>query len=185
MLCEKCKKKKAVIYYNENLGGEVRSFNLCTECADAMRLSGELEELSSVISGVSSPFTEMPKKLSPKSYPILIPRSDTGATPKCPGCGISLREISDLGYTGCARCYAFFAEDLAAASDILRGCASASAGGAFIGKAPRSHREKLEKLKLISEYKSQLKAAIDGENYELAASLRDRIREIESAVCVK
>ena len=74
MLCEKCKKKKAVIYYTENLYGELRSFNLCTECADSMRMSGELEEFSAAISGLTSEITEPPRALPNALTSVPIPK---------------------------------------------------------------------------------------------------------------
>lgn len=186
MLCEKCKKKKAVIYYNENIGGEIRSFNLCTECADSMRLSGELEEFSSAISGFSSPFTETPKRLSGKQYPLLVARTLPSNTvnKKCPGCGMTLDEISETGYIGCVRCYGFFAEELRDTIESLH-LGYFKTDGKYCGGAPRSYREKLEKLKLITELRTQLASAVAKENYEQAATLRDRIREMETAICIK
>ena len=33
MLCEKCKKRTATVFYNENINGKTRSYSLCAECA--------------------------------------------------------------------------------------------------------------------------------------------------------
>ena len=41
MLCDTCGRKKAAVFYHENIGGRVRTFNLCPACADAMKKSGE------------------------------------------------------------------------------------------------------------------------------------------------
>lgn len=37
MLCDTCGRKKAAVFYHENIGGRVRTFNLCPACADAMK----------------------------------------------------------------------------------------------------------------------------------------------------
>ena len=37
MLCEKCKKRTATVFYNENINGKTRSYSLCAECAAKMR----------------------------------------------------------------------------------------------------------------------------------------------------
>ncbi|MBE6693262.1 MAG: hypothetical protein E7589_00655 [Ruminococcaceae bacterium] len=187
MLCEKCKKKKAVIYYTENLYGELRSFNLCTECADSMRMSGELEEFSAAISGLSSEVTEIPRALPSGLSSLSIPkyspvRSDSGI--KCPGCGIGLSEISESRLVGCVRCYSVFVDELSAAVDIMN-FSSLGADRKYLGDPPRSHRVKLEMLEKISKLRGELAEAVSSENYELCATLRDRIRDMEKAFAIK
>lgn len=187
MLCEKCKKKKAVIYYTENLYGELRSFNLCTECADSMRMSGELEEFSAAISGLTSEVTETPRVLPSALTSVPIPkysstRSDGGI--KCPGCGISLSEIGENRLVGCVRCYGAFDSEL---SDTVDAMSYSSLGERrkYVGEQPRSYRARLEVLAKINELRSNLSEAVRNENFELCASLRDKIREMEQAFAVR
>ena len=187
MLCEKCKKKKAVIYYTENLYGELRSFNLCTECADSMRMSGELEEFSAAISGLTSEITEPPRALPYALTSVPIPkyssvRSDGGI--KCPGCGISLSEIGENRLVGCVRCYTAFGIELA---DTVDAMSFSNLGDLrqYVGEQPRSHRARLEVLSRIKELRRELTDAVKNENYELCASLRDKIREMEQGFAMK
>ena len=49
MLCEKCKKRTATVFYNENINGKTRSYSLCAECAAKMREAGELQDVTSMI----------------------------------------------------------------------------------------------------------------------------------------
>ena len=187
MLCEKCKKKKAVIYYTENLYGELRSFNLCTECADSMRMSGELEEFSAAISGLTSEVTETPRALPAGLTTVPIPkyssvRTDGGI--KCPGCGISLSEIGENRLVGCVRCYGAFSSELSDAVDAI-GFSSLGERRRYVGEQPRSHRARLEVLAKINDLRRELSDAVKNENYELCASLRDRIREMEQSFSVR
>ena len=55
MLCDTCGRKKAAVFYHENIGGRVRTFNLCPACADAMKKSGELEDFSDACAGPGEP----------------------------------------------------------------------------------------------------------------------------------
>ena len=55
MLCDTCGRKKAAVFYHENIGGRVRTFNLCPACVDAMKKSGELEDFSDACAGPGEP----------------------------------------------------------------------------------------------------------------------------------
>ena len=41
MLCERCKKNTATVFYEENINGESRSYSLCSECASELKKSGK------------------------------------------------------------------------------------------------------------------------------------------------
>ena len=42
MLCQKCKKNEATVYYKENINGHVTEYNLCPECAAELEKNGVL-----------------------------------------------------------------------------------------------------------------------------------------------
>lgn len=48
-----------------------------------------------------------------------------------------------------------------------------------LGKVPKGEKEKLNKLKRITSLENKLKKAIEMEEYELAAILRDKIKIIK------
>ena len=37
MLCTKCGKKEATVYYKQNITGKITDYNLCSECAAEIR----------------------------------------------------------------------------------------------------------------------------------------------------
>ncbi|HXG98155.1 MAG TPA: UvrB/UvrC motif-containing protein, partial [Gemmatimonadales bacterium] len=104
----------------------------------------------------------------------LVPAGGEGL--RCPACGSTLRDFRDTGRLGCDQCYSSFDTHL---RDLLRRLHGSSqhvgerydmpgaAGGAG---DPRSE---------LLELKAQLRRAVEGENFELAAELRDRIRVLE------
>lgn len=175
MLCEKCSKKKATVFYNENVNGKTRSFHLCADCAQAMKDSGELEDLGAAFQSFLSPFSMPEESFFNDLFALPFhPASGLTAPKKCPLCGATLRDISGAGRVGCASCYDTFASEL---EEPIR----ASHGKTeHVGRIARGHRAKREKANRLAELKKQLKEAVSKENYEEAAALRDQIRGLEA-----
>ena len=76
---------------------------------------------------------------------------------------------------GCPDCYKTFAEGLAGLLKTMH------KGTRHIGKAPealRATRENHDRLKTLQK---KLAKAIDGEDYEAAAGLRDEIKSLSAA----
>ena len=150
-------------------------------------MSGELEEFSAAISGISSELTEMPRSL-PRNFTVLpllrYPGTRSESNHKCPGCGIGLSEILESRLVGCARCYGFFAEELSEALDMMN-FTDLGNKRTYSGTAPRSYRQKLAVLEKIKQLKDELSTAVSDENFELCATLRDKIREMEKSISVR
>lgn len=179
MLCERCNKKKATVFYRENINGQARAFHLCGECASVMQEAGELEELSSAfarfvpaLGGDDGFFGEL------FSLPSINRTSSTAtATPtarKCPLCGATFGNIAAGGKVGCPTCYQTFADELALPLRAAHGQTT------HMGQSPRHHRARQERIKRLEELRCQLKAAVQAEKFEEAATLRDRIHAIEA-----
>ncbi len=176
MICERCNKKKATVFYNENINGKVRQFNLCADCAKAMKDAGELEDLSSAFTAFPSPFAALEENFFHDFF--ALPFHGTGlASPtepkKCPMCGSTFSDIATTGKVGCAKCYETFADEL---ENSIR---AANGSGSHLGRIAKGHRAKKEKASRIAALKKQLKEAVNDENFEEAASLRDQIRALE------
>ena len=177
MLCERCKKKKAVMFYNENINGRIRSFNLCADCAAAMQQSGELEDMSAPFSNFSSPFVRAVDSTAFDDFfglPVPDAYSPAAASSVCPLCKSSLADILKRRRVGCPTCYVTFSKELSRVITPLR--VTVSHGG----RVPRSHRQKQELIMRIQALKQQLGEAIQAERFEAAASLRDQIRNMEN-----
>jgi len=97
----------------------------------------------------------------------------------CKDCGMSFEEFQKTGKLGCPNCYDVFSDKLKPLIKRLHG------GIKHIGKKPSVHFESvpLESEKASSELdrlKDMLAKAIQNEEYEKAAELRDKIKELES-----
>jgi len=93
---------------------------------------------------------------------------------KCPVCGFTQADFKKTGRLGCSNCYTVFADGIA---PMLK---NMHKGTAHTGKTPAAFqkiREHGEKIKTLQE---NLTKAIEAEEFELAANLRDQIRQMEA-----
>ena len=74
---------------------------------------------------------------------------------------------------GCPSCYDAFAPVLVPLLEKVHGAA------AHAGKAPSGRRRVIESRKEIEELEARLAAAVEAEDYEAAAELRDTIRQLK------
>lgn len=170
MLCEKCKKKKATVFYNENLGGKTRSCSLCTDCAEAMRRTGELEDASVPSSfGFGCSENAMFGNLCGINVPHNI-----AAVRTCPVCSSTLAGIAESGSVGCAACYQTFREELCSAVHALPDDTR------YPGRTPRKFRLRQERLARAALLRDQMKQAVLAEDFETAALLRDQIHTLQT-----
>lgn len=176
MLCETCGRRNATVFYREKIDGQVREFSLCDECTEAMRRSGELEELGTACPGSPSP------QLMPEEPPLREARelwmtdTDHETGKACPRCGVVWGDTVASGGIGCAECYATFAVELAPLMPVL--CGRVPYGGSV----PSSVRVRQERRERVASLRRELSAAVRAERYEDAAILRDSIRKLEKEV---
>ncbi len=172
MLCEKCKKRTATVFYNENMNGKVHSYSLCGECAAKLREKGEIQDITSMIGSFADPFSELHDQFF-SGFFGLSPQKIAPTQKKCPACASTYSEIARSGRVGCPTCYETFEDEL---SGLI---ASLHTGTAHVGNAPSRHRAKRERSNQLKTLKKELQTAIATEEYERAVELRDQIRALE------
>ena len=170
MLCEKCNKNEARVHLVKMINGKKSETWLCEKCAKEisngalipLMVEGtEAEEISKNIESLFSQMTREKKKFSPKIDLI------------CKHCGLTLSEFKKTGKLGCSECYDSFSEELEKIVIEFQG------SDTHVGKMPRREEEELNKFKEITNLQKKLKKAIEMEEYELAAILRDKIKIIK------
>ena len=172
MLCEKCKKRTATVFYNENINGNVCSYSLCGECAAKLHEKGEIQDITSMIGSFADPFSELQDHFFSGFFGLPSQKALHGER-KCPDCGTSYHEIASSGKVGCAQCYDTFGEELSRSIQSIHGTTS------HTGTVPSRQRAKQKRFEWIKKLKKDLQNAILQEDYESAAKLRDEIRELE------
>ena len=173
MLCEKCKKRTAAVFYNENINGKLRSFSLCGECAARLREKGELQDITSMVGSFADPFSELQDNLFGGFFGI--PKmAAVPAEKKCPTCGSTYADITKDGRVGCPECYTVFENELSRMIRSVHGTTS------HTGSVPARHRAKIEREERIKRLKNEMQEAIKNEDFERAATLRDEIRRADA-----
>ncbi len=164
MNCEKCKNKKATLFFADESG---RRHALCAACGQALgrAIGGSPEEKA--LPYLPSPTLTHLNRES-RLTEILIP-PDAHAV--CRGCGVSLEDVAKTGEMGCPECYECFGNLLFPALPTKSSLYSA--------RMPSARRKRLERERKLTELRVELRRAVDSECFELAATLRDKIKELE------
>ena len=99
----------------------------------------------------------------------------SGSAQRCPGCGFSQADFKKTGRLGCAQCYETFAEGL---NSLLK---AMHKGTHHTGKIPERISKKIERETAVKTLQRDLEKAVEQENYESAAMIRDQLRQLEGA----
>lgn len=162
--CLRCT-KQATLHITELKGGKSLSLHLCETCAQ--------EYLSTVeVGGIPDEFSVSQKLVAGTSEEDDDIR-EIGAR-SCPHCGITFKEFRMQGRLGCPHDYEVFHSDLLPLLESIHG--ETQHVGKFPPKVSDQSRRQYELIRLRNE----LKAAVDDEQYEQAASLRDQIQSLEN-----
>lgn len=158
MICQKCGKNAATTHIHSVIGGIVKDYDLCNECAAKEGYSsGSAYSLASMLSSV----------LGDINLPLAT------AEERCECCNASFREIAKTGKVGCAKCYEKFKNQLLPYLKRVHGSVS------HIGKKPSKDQLTVSTNDKITEMRKKLSELVKNENYEEAAVVRDEIKRME------
>jgi protein arginine kinase activator len=172
MRCERCGEREAAIHLTQIVDNAVTTTHLCEPCAAAQGVDTQ----------PGAPVTPLFDFLASLGKGGAPEAPEAGADVPCPGCGATLRDFRQTGRLGCARCYETFAGPL---RDLLRRLhGSATHAGEVYEPAEAltpaaGAPSPAQAARRLVELRDQLRRAIESENFELAAELRDRIRVLE------
>jgi protein arginine kinase activator len=163
MRCDQCQEREAVVHLTQIAQEQVVTQHLCERCAAE-------KGVESAASLGKTPVGTMLASMG-KLDPSALPSGLAPAGP-CPSCGATLADFRESGRLGCAECYRTFELSL---RDVLRRVHGASR---HIGERYIAPGEPAEALPPAppGHLREQLRLAIQAENFELAAELRDRLR---------
>lgn len=165
MLCDRCKKNTATYHYKQNLNGQLTELHLCPVCAS--------ESAHSVFNGLDS-LNSIGSLLTGALRSAIAP-----ARRVCPLCGATSSEIAKSGYAGCPACYRTFDTMFAPYIAKLHGHVTHRGRVPLSAQKPTDPAE--EARRQMEQLKKELQEAIQSENFEQAAVLRDRINELKQS----
>ncbi|QAT41431.1 UvrB/UvrC motif-containing protein [Clostridium sp. JN-9] len=172
MLCENCKKNEATIHITKIVNGVKREANLCEKCA---REKQGLE-LNNDFFDVGAPFTFQNILGGIVDYISQSNNSDNNTELVCPNCGTTYSEFKKTGLLGCSQCYKSFNQTVMPIINRVQ------LGSEHKGKIPKKLGKGIIEKKRIVTLKEELQKAIAAEEYEKAAELRDKIKELQKEI---
>ncbi len=164
MQCQICKDREATIHLTEITGGVRTEMHVCEHCAMEQGIAVKSHmPVNELLSGLlaSAPADEELFSLTDKKT-------------SCEYCGFTLEQFRKEAVLGCPHDYEVFEKSL---SPLI---AKAHDGktthrGKVPSRAPKDAKKQAELLNL----RQRLETAVQAEDYESAAKLRDKINQLE------
>ncbi len=162
MLCDVCKTETASVFLTQIVDGKMQKVNMCEACSKEKGVSDPTGfALADLLLGMGA------------AQPV--ERGGAEGT-RCPQCGFTQTEFKKTGRLGCSVCYQTFAEGL---EPMLKGMHK---GIKHTGKCPERLQRTQERASAMRDLNEALRKAVIEEQYEEAATLRDKIKALEREV---
>lgn len=158
MLCERCGDKEATVQQITIVNDQVTHKRLCETCAEEEEADPSNMPGASVSNIISNMF------------------EGSSSTPSaCPECGLTFEEFQSRERVGCSDCYETFREKLKPLIHRIHG-ADQHVGSSTSSTKPAtiSNERKIQRLQ------KDLDRAVQDEEYEKAAELRDKIKGLKN-----
>ncbi len=166
MLCQECDKNKATVRLTKIVQGKKTEIYLCPECARNKGEFGLGENPLSLHNFLTAFMGGDPEQQQARSGAL------TGVA-ECPVCGLSYGEFREKGRLGCAQCFSSFAQQLTPLVNRIHGREE------HRGKVPVRTGGLIRKKREIEKKRQQIEKAVQEENFEEAARIRDEIKKLE------
>jgi protein arginine kinase activator len=161
MLCCICKEREATVHLTQIAGDKMQKVDLCEECAKTKGVNDPAGfSLADLLLGLGASQE--------------IEQAAGGVEVKCPRCGFTQADFKKAGRLGCPECYKAFGDAL---DGLLK---SMHKGTRHVGKVPESLRQTRDLSDRLLALQKKLNTAIEEENFEQAARLRDEVKQMSA-----
>ena len=163
MVCDNCGSTEAVVHLTQIVNNQMSTHRLCEKCAAEKGLETNPEPAAFPLTDL---LAQMGKEPSAEAEPA--------STLQCSFCGLTFKDFRETGRLGCPHCYETYASHL---QRLLR---RVHGGTQHVGKVylpPDPSASELENR--LQALRRKLNRAVESEDFERAAELRDEIRSLE------
>lgn len=168
MQCDHCD-SKASVFFTQIIDGQSKKSSLCEKCATERGVT----DPEGFLIGHIQPVVHKGKTPPPaKSPEPMVP--EPASHPICPGCGFAFDDLKKTGRLGCSECYQFFRDE------IKQNLGGLHKGICHHGRVPEGMLEAFEKRQHLEKLQKEMEDAIQTEDYEKAAALRDEIKNLSA-----
>lgn len=172
MQCSECNKRPATLHYTQIINGKKTEIHVCEVCAaqkgypfhTTQEEPFSLQDLLTSLFHVNHAQMDMQNNAFFEQIERL----------RCEKCNSTFSDFQRLGKFGCAQCYQSFKPKL---ESIFRRVHSGNVK--HHGKIPKRKGSSIHVKKELETYREYLKQLIVEENFEKAAIIRDKIKELE------
>jgi protein arginine kinase activator len=162
MLCDNCGSAEAVTHVTTIKDNQMSVDHLCEKCAAA-------KGLESMEAPSAFPLTDFLAQMGGEEVPE--GQAELG---RCGFCGLTFSDFRETGRLGCPHCWATFEVHLRGLLRRIHGGTS-HVGKVYLPPDPTA----TEREKRLEALRRRLQRAVDAEDFERAASIRDQIRALE------
>lgn len=161
MICSVCQKNEAKVHVTQIVDDKVQKVDLCEECSKAKGMTDPKGfSLADLLLGLGASQEVETRAAKPGEL-------------SCPGCGLTQSEFKKSVRFGCPQCYTSFGEGLPGMLKTMH------KGLRHIGKVPHALKPRRDPADLLKTLNRRLEKAVESENFEEAAQLRDAIRALK------
>ena len=164
MVCENCGSTDAVVHLTQIVNNEMSTHHLCETCAAE-------KGLESTPDTSNSPLVDVIAQMTQESA-----RDTQPSESECSFCGLSFDGFRQTGRLGCPHCYETFSDHLPRLLRRIHG-STKHVGKVYLPPDPTAS----DMEKRLEGLRRKLERAVQSEDFERAAEIRDEIRALEPA----
>lgn len=165
MQCDQCKQNEAIIHLTQIVNNKMSTAHLCEGCAAE-------KGLEPGVNAGNFPLTDFLAQMGKD-----VAEEASAAPLRCAYCNIQMEDFKKTGRLGCPHCYVTFEGHLRTLMRRLHG-GTQHVGKVYLPPDPTD----AARADQLAGLRRKLDRAIEGEDFERAAELRDKIRALESTV---
>lgn len=167
MKCENCGDAEAVIHLTQIENNEMQTCHLCEHCAAAKGLEAGQQ------APTSFPLQEFLAQMGGDREA----QRSVDAGERCGFCGLTFAGFREAGRLGCPHCYSTFDRQLRGLLRRVHG-STRHTGKVYLPPDPTAS----DRERRLEGLRHRLQRAVESEDFERAAALRDQIRTLEPTV---
>ena len=164
MQCQICGKRPAVVHFTEIVNNKKAEYHVCEKCAEEKGYHVPLSKSKLSIGDIVAGMVDQ----SLGSEDVKVGRI------QCPRCHMVYSTFKETGRLGCAECYVTFRVQLRQLLRRIHGSTK------HVGKVPVRDAGRVAARREVQRLHEEMQRAIEREEFERAADLRDQIRRMET-----
>jgi len=166
MKCEFCNDKDATIHLTQVVNGSIKKLNICQVCAEinGIDLNSPIS-ITDVLMGIDKQWKRGAGSAAAGEYDLA-----------CSRCQMTRAEFKKQARLGCPECYQAFLAELNTITQAMHHSRQ------HVGKIPARQGKEVKVSSQIANLKREIDQAINKEEYEKAATLRDEMRQLKASL---